>query len=417
MLYKQVIHKIEESGLPVIVSVAHCLGGKYGGKAGNAGNHGIARHVYDLSSFLSDHYIFLTLIPINDRIVSIRILDSSFELVFNVELEYKKLVRTLHQMRVTRIHYHHLMGIHPRIKQLAADLGIAYDFTFHDYYTVCPQTQLCKDGIYCREKGTSVCNSCPNKAEFIDIDTWRDQSYQFLSQAGRLLAPSNDVKNRIANYYPDLKVTVLPHPELDNRVTEPDLPPLTPDRDMKILAMGHVAKNKGGYVAYECSNDALIRNLPLSFRLLGRNIIGLVENARLSLYGEYINDNAPNLIKEYDPDIIWFPALWPETFSYTLSLAMQTGIPIVSTDLGAFPERLRGYDAKIYIWESQAYEINNLFMSCRTNLGHIRLRKPESPFSITDFFRVYDEEIKFNKIPPHLKSCFVGNSLNRVIQK
>ena len=42
------------------------------------------------------------------------------------------------------------------------------------------------------------------------------------------------------------------------------------------------------------------------------------------------------------PDVIWFPAQVPETYSYTLSVALATRLPIVASALGAFPERLAG---------------------------------------------------------------------------
>ncbi|MCB1776666.1 MAG: glycosyltransferase, partial [Candidatus Competibacteraceae bacterium] len=38
--------------------------------------------------------------------------------------------------------------------------------------------------------------------------------------------------------------------------------------------------------------------------------------------------------------LIWFPARWPESYSYTLSAALASGIPILAPDLGAFIERL-----------------------------------------------------------------------------
>ncbi|MEO9191922.1 MAG: glycosyltransferase, partial [Acetobacteraceae bacterium] len=36
------------------------------------------------------------------------------------------------------------------------------------------------------------------------------------------------------------------------------------------------------------------------------------------------------------------PAQWPETWSYTLSAALDAGLPIVASRIGAFPERLEG---------------------------------------------------------------------------
>ena len=50
-----------------------------------------------------------------------------------------------------------------------------------------------------------------------------------------------------------------------------------------------------------------------------------------------------------NPDVFWFPAQVPETYSYTLSLAMTTGLPIVASDLGALPERLAHYPQVVIV--------------------------------------------------------------------
>jgi glycosyltransferase involved in cell wall biosynthesis len=58
--------------------------------------------------------------------------------------------------------------------------------------------------------------------------------------------------------------------------------------------------------------------------------------------GKYDDQMLPELIRQVAPDIIWFPAEWPETFSYTLSAAIASALPVVATRIGAFPERLAG---------------------------------------------------------------------------
>ena len=46
-------------------------------------------------------------------------------------------------------------------------------------------------------------------------------------------------------------------------------------------------------------------------------------------------------MEEIAPDVVWFPALWPETYSYTLSIALHLGLPVVVPDIGAFVERVQ----------------------------------------------------------------------------
>jgi hypothetical protein len=59
--------------------------------------------------------------------------------------------------------------------------------------------------------------------------------------------------------------------------------------------------------------------------------------------------------------VIWFPAQVPETYSYTLSVAMTTGLPIVASDLGALPERLANYPHAVIVpWNAPAGRWNDI---------------------------------------------------------
>jgi glycosyltransferase involved in cell wall biosynthesis len=42
-------------------------------------------------------------------------------------------------------------------------------------------------------------------------------------------------------------------------------------------------------------------------------------------------------------NVLFFPSIWPETFSYVVGEMMALGLPIVAFDLGAPGERLRDY--------------------------------------------------------------------------
>jgi hypothetical protein len=67
--------------------------------------------------------------------------------------------------------------------------------------------------------------------------------------------------------------------------------------------------------------------------------------APLTITGSYPDGSLDRLIALERGDVVFFPAQVPESYSYTLSAAMRSGLPIVATDLGALPERLRGYAA------------------------------------------------------------------------
>ena len=83
---------------------------------------------------------------------------------------------------------------------------------------------------------------------------------------------------------------------------------------------------------------------PLAFRLLGATGAPLprLSPARLSMTGEYAEHELPALLAAERADVAWFPAQVPETYAYTLSVAIASGLPIVASALGALPERLAG---------------------------------------------------------------------------
>ena len=57
--------------------------------------------------------------------------------------------------------------------------------------------------------------------------------------------------------------------------------------------------------------------------------------------------------------MILFPAQVPETYAYTLSVALASGLPIVASALGAFPERLAGHPRSATVpWNAPAAEWN-----------------------------------------------------------
>ena len=47
-----------------------------------------------------------------------------------------------------------------------------------------------------------------------------------------------------------------------------------------------------------------------------------------------IKARLPRLLEWLQPDVAWFPAQWPETYSYTLSACLQAGLPVVAPASG-----------------------------------------------------------------------------------
>ena len=84
------------------------------------------------------------------------------------------------------------------------------------------------------------------------------------------------------------------------------------------------------------------------------------------MHGPYLDSDLPGLLAWIKPDLIWFPALWPETYSYTLSAALLAGLPVVAPDIGSFPERLSGRRwSWVMPWDTEAADWLAFFNEAR----------------------------------------------------
>ena len=67
---------------------------------------------------------------------------------------------------------------------------------------------------------------------------------------------------------------------------------------------------------------------------------------------------------EEKPDVLLFAAQVPETYAYTLSVALSSGLPIVASALGAFPERLAGNPRGTTVpWNAPASKWNDALIA------------------------------------------------------
>ena len=303
---------------------------------------GIRRHMNDLAALVSTRCEVLYLEPATGDTVKLywpRV-GEGFAVYFTLPGELPDLAALLRTIGIERLHFHHVHLLPRGILELPSAVGVPYDCTLHDYFPICPQYHLVtEDGQYCGEPDATGCAACLTRRPGLwglDITAWRGVFGQLLRGADRVIAPSQDVQRRIGNYFPDLSVHVWPHPEV-----APDPPP----RIARVAVLGNLSPEKGLKVVAACAYDARDSGLPLVFRLLGSTTEPIPQSPDLPLtiHGQYIDADLPALIGAEKPDVILFPAQVPETYAYTLTVALASGLPIVASSLGAFPERLAGH--------------------------------------------------------------------------
>jgi GT2 family glycosyltransferase len=323
------VARLRASPRPRVLFVTHHWGG------------GVEKHVNDLARLVADSTEVLVLRP-DEGSMTLGWLrpGEEFEAFFETPGEWDAMIAFLASLGVVRLHLHHVHGFPIEVLDLPKRLGVPYDVTLHDQFAVCPQYHLADaNGVYCGEPDANGCAKCIAGRPIqwpMDIATWRSTMRGFLVQATRVIAPSRDTAERTQRYHPGLTVLEWPHPQAI---------PTEPTRPVKVLLLGNLAPMKGLEVLADCVRDAQARSLPLHFRVLGHIAHSLPQwpDAPLTISGTYPDERLAELIALERADVVFFPAQVPESFSYTLTVAMQAHLPIVASDLGAFPERLRNH--------------------------------------------------------------------------
>ena len=370
--------RLHSAQLPCLLMVLH-----------NA-NGGTRRHVEELTGYLEGRAMVFSLVPLPDHFVRLQwqAPHEALEQVFHWPTQSGQLLDMLRSIGIVHVHYHHLLGVDTEILRLAELLGVGYDFTAHDYYTACPQIALVdRQHNYCGERGIAQCTVCLAQRPAPTgetIEDWRLRHRLFLNGARYLLAPSRDVALRMQRYFPHANLRFVPHLDIaaDAVLAQPRPRRLAPEAYLRIMVIGAVNEVKGANMLEAVALRAASLGAPLDFHLVGYAHRHLVTqpHASLTVHGAYADGDLPRLLERLQPDIVWFPARWPETYSYTMSACLLAGVPIAAPNLGAFMERL-GQRRWTWIkhWDTSAPVWVDIFQDLRSRYFLTRVEPPLAP--------------------------------------
>jgi GT2 family glycosyltransferase/glycosyltransferase involved in cell wall biosynthesis len=367
---------------PTILIVTHAFGG------------GTEKHIRDLMRCAADRANFLRLEPLGNRMkLSVPGMLDHPCVVFESD-QVQPLLSILRSFGIERIHLHSWIGFElTTIRSLIYGLSVPFDVTIHDYFSVCPQINLLPNttSYYCGEPNESVCNSCiAARPQFgaTDITSWRRGHEWILNEASRVICPSEDALQRMARFAPHASLMNVPHETVSDSEWKVKLPRLEPGQRLRIGLIGVVARHKG----LEAFLSAVMN---LDSGLYEFHVVGYCEaelprevRARVHVTGRYDEVDLARLLEEANLHVAWFPAAWPETYSYTLSAAITAELPIVSSRLGAFPERLLNRPLTWLVDSNSASaDWKAIFGAVRDTLGvgRVTTRAPRKG-SITQFY-------------------------------
>ena len=235
-----------------------------------------------------------------------------------------------------------MRALHPRTRLVV---------TAHDFFMACPSFVLLDaDGRYCGIPDLDACSRClpRHQASYVTlsppttIPAWRASWGRCLAAADEVRCFSGSTRTLLLRGHPGLDashVTVVPH-----RIEfHPSAPPrLRHSAPLVIGILGHISVQKGALIVKEVL-AAIERAHPASRIVVIGTLDLAVSSSRLVVTGPYPRDTLPDLVASHGVNMILFPSICPETFSYVIEEAMLLRLPIVAFDLGAPGERLRDY--------------------------------------------------------------------------
>lgn len=247
-----------------------------------------------------------------------------------------------------------MMDIH---KELQVPLVV----TLHDYYFICPFIKLTNESdIYCEEKGEKACNECLAHREFYsatlgrdikDIKDWREHWLSFLQEASLVIVPSRDMEQRVKRYFPLSSIQMRENPELISNEFQ----------NIQVGLIGALSTAKGSGVIKDVLSLVAQRKSPIHFTLFGTlSDVQLTpeEKQYITILGPYKEENIYSIISCHTVNYFWFPGVWPETYSYTLSIPIRLCIPCLSSNIGAIASRIQTHHwGETYPWNEQSEKI------------------------------------------------------------
>jgi len=164
-----------------------------------------------------------------------------------------------------------------------------------------------------------------------------------LLNAQRVVVPSADVARRLARYIPELSCEVMPwESDLPLPLPRPAAARVSRLR-VRVVVVGAIGIEKGYEYLLACARHVVSQRLAMEFIVVGFTCDDkrLLETGVVHITGAYDEAEASALIREQEAEIGFLPALWPETWSYTLSQMWQSGLDVVAFEIGAPADRIQ----------------------------------------------------------------------------
>lgn len=253
----------------------------------------------------------------------------------------------LYSCHIDVVHVRHLYKHTFDIIDAAEWMHIPIVLSFHDFYYICPTTNLINEkGKYCDAHCSSHKEKCRISEPFIKIaghlpewveNDWRKSLHDVFRKASAFVTTSEYSKELYERIYQILKGQIrvfehgrdFPYPR--------EFYGSVPDENgkVRILIAGNIDYNKGAQYISRLL-DADDKGI-LEFHCIG-NITEELKS-RVKYYGKYMRDDFKDYVVKISPSFVGIFSVWPETYCHIITEAFSCGIPCIVSDIGTLRER------------------------------------------------------------------------------
>lgn len=269
------------------------------------------------------------------------------------------------------VHFHHLLGLSGRLPAIASAAGVPTCATLHDYWFLCPKSQLIDHvgGLCAGPKGGVNCALCA--AERVNAPA--------LAALSPALAPLFWLRQqRVRRAYAACDVLMAPSDFLLQTAVDAGLPrdrlrrvhfgldsaaplprvPRPPGGPLRVAYLGAIDPSKGVHVLLEACRSlepervqvavyGSFDSAPAGYADRLRALAAASAYGPPVLRGALAHDRVPAMLVA--TDVLVVPSVWYENAPLVIAEAFAAGVPVVASNQGALAEQVRdGVDGLLF---------------------------------------------------------------------
>lgn len=262
----------------------------------------------------------------------------------------KYFFRCLRDFTPDIINIHQFPGLGRGNLHTLLKIHIPYVVSFHEYSLFCQRLWLMKDGQTRCSFLSEDCAQCKYPENFVRRSFYRHKVRRRLrdllnvtNNASALISPSYSMKRNLEGFGVENEDFNVLRLGIRREKVRMRRAPLRRGDDIAIGFIGSIAFHKGIAVLLEAMHLAGISNRLLLYGKIrqpeARDIEALIRKTPgVELRGEFDNTDIMKVLEEID--ILVAPSICEETFCLVVDEARAAGIAVITTRIGAMPERI-----------------------------------------------------------------------------